>query len=122
MAALSGLNFKIEVQISEACFDSRRGTSHKSDSHMYIFPKGESLLENIYNRRNRPYQMYKKEVIPLVLGYMEYHYPEIYSKFRHTEWRWSKNCGCTSCPCSPGFHGRSIGLPYDIYVNLSENK
>ena len=63
-------------------------------TRVYVFPKGESLYENLMNRRERPYNVYKKEVLPSVFRAMGL--PE------DTKAKWSQYAGC-SCPCSPGF-------------------
>ena len=64
-------------------------------ARIYIFPKGETLLDNLENRRSRPYNLYRKQVIPTVLKAMGL--PE------DTKVRWSQYAGCSMCPCSPGF-------------------
>lgn len=43
----------------------RSNEPQKFKNKMYIFPYGETLLENIENRRYRPYNLYKQEVIGL---------------------------------------------------------
>ena len=63
-------------------------------TRIYVWPQGESILENLENRRQRPYTTYKKEVIPSVLEKM--------GLPADTKVRWSQYAGC-SCPCSPGF-------------------
>ena len=63
-------------------------------SRVYIFPKGENLVENLINRRTRPYTEYRKQVMPDVL--------EAMGLPRDTKVKWSRYAGC-SCPCSPGF-------------------
>ena len=63
-------------------------------SRVYIFPKGENLVENLINRRTRPYTEYRKQVMPDVL--------EAMGLARDTKVKWSQYAGC-SCPCSPGF-------------------
>ena len=63
-------------------------------SRVYIFPKGENLVENLINRRTRPYTEYRKQVMPDVL--------EAMGLPRDTKVKWSRYAGC-SCPCSPRF-------------------
>ena len=70
----------------------RNGTGAKT--RVYVFPKGETLMDNLMNRKARPYTVYKKEVLPSVFRAMGL--PE------NTKARWSQYAGC-SCPCSPGF-------------------
>lgn len=64
------------------------------DGRVHVFTKGESILENLQNRRQRPHTVYKKEVIPAVLAAM--------GLPADTKVRWSQKAGCT-CGCSPGF-------------------
>jgi len=70
----------------------RRERSRKTK--VYIWPEGENVIENLQNRRSRPYSVYRKEVIPQVLA--ELGIPA------DARVRWSQRAGC-SCPCSPGF-------------------
>ena len=81
---------------------------------IYVFPKGETILQHLENRRDRPYTAYRKEVIPTVLAQLGL--PE------DTRVRWSQRAGCTMCPCSPGFivEGYPRGLSReDVYVTVS---
>ena len=73
--------------------DVRKGEFGKK-TRVYVFPKGESLMDNLMNRKARPYTVYKKEVLPEVFRAMGL--PE------NTKAKWSQYAGC-SCPCSPGF-------------------
>ena len=67
---------------------------YSAATRVYIFPKGETLMDNLINRKQRPYTTYKKEVMPAVL--------EAMGLPSNTKIRWSQYAGC-SCPCSPGF-------------------
>lgn len=75
-------------------------------TRVYIFVKGETVLENLQNRRHRPVTVYKKEIIPQLKA----HFPD------GVKFSWSQKAGC-SCGCSPGFivHG-DVGR--EIYVDL----
>lgn len=61
---------------------------------IYVSLEGETIWENLEKRRQRPYTIFKKEVIPAVLEKM--------GLPATTKVRWSQYAGC-SCPCSPGF-------------------
>ena len=76
-------------------------------NRVYIFPKGESLLENLMNRKGRPYNEYRKHVMPDVL--------EAMGLPRHTKVKWSQYAGC-SCPCSPGFIVPGYGK--EVFVDV----
>jgi len=68
--------------------------SKPKNIRVYVWPESETILENLQNRRQRPYTIWRKEVIPSVLK--ELNLPA------DTKVRWSQYAGC-SCPCSPGF-------------------
>lgn len=60
-----------------------------------VYPNfvGETIYENLNNRKQRPQTILK----PLVEAALE----EAGIKF--TKLRWSQKAGCRMCPCSPGF-------------------
>ena len=122
MLILNEVPFNIRVHISQPNPLRKASFNYRWDHHLYIYFEGESIVDQLFNRRHRPYQMYKKEVIPIILKYMEQHHPEVYEKIKDTKWQWSQKCGCTLCPCSPGFHGRTNILAYHISISLSESK
>jgi hypothetical protein len=75
-----------------------------SKVRIHIFPSGETLLDNLYNRKSRPHSIYRKEVLPKLFTQLGWN-PD-------TKVKWSQYAGC-SCPCSPGFivdnvYGRNI--------------
>jgi hypothetical protein len=71
-------------------------STKRAATRIYIWPKGETILENLMNRRDRPYTTYRKEVLPGVLAGLGIRYQDV-------KVRWSQYAGCTMCPCSPGF-------------------
>ena len=81
-------------------------------AHCYFFLTGESIMENLQNRRNRPNKEFKA-----LLG-------KVFEKTKfnqlwldgHIKANWSQQCGC-SCGCSPGF--RLTGLyGKNIFVDV----
>lgn len=86
-------------------FETRR---YYSNSKVYVFESGESILDNLENRRSRPSKAYREFVLQA--------HPELEGKIR-----WSQKAGC-SCGCSPGFlvdHTvRVDGTPADIYITI----
>lgn len=71
-----------------------RQTKQKQ-SRIYVWPAGETIIQNLVNRRIRPFDEYRKVVIEEL-------------KKRNVQvsdirLRWSKHAGCRMCPCSPGF-------------------
>lgn len=91
------------------------GRGDKSPYHyeprVYIHIDGESIIENLENRRTRPYTFYKKNVLPVVFEVLGLQ-PEKAS--------WSQKAGCTMCPCSPGFILRESRLNFDIHVTITD--
>lgn len=86
-------------------------TERAKKSRAYVFVDGESILENLNNRVNRPKTIYK-EILKAGLaeaGISE----EVYEKVT-----WSQYAGC-SCPCSPGFIVNGIAR-WDIAVKVVE--
>ena len=66
---------------------------------IYVWIKGESILGNLLNRRSRPYNYYKTEIIPTALRALGIDPAK--------KVNWSQKAGC-SCPCSPGFIAKDI--------------
>ena len=76
--------------------DNRKQLRQVKNSRLYIHHTGETLLENLFDRRRRPYNLYKKIVVPAVIA-------EFKAKGITVDgFAWSQYAGC-SCPCSPGF-------------------
>lgn len=69
----------------------------RTTAHLYIFPTGESIVENLLNRRERPYKQWYT-LIPQILKKAGLSAEEI----KGVNASWSQKCGC-SCGCSPGF-------------------
>jgi hypothetical protein len=84
------------MQMKTTKLDVREATGkdrHRA-ARVYVWPKGESLMDNLQNRRSRPYNEYRKQVLPAVLAAL--------GLPNSTRVKWSQYAGC-SCPCSPGF-------------------
>ena len=79
---------------------------------IYIWPEGESLLDNLMNRNSRPIKAYRK-AMESALDSMGVDRSKLYIK-------WSQKAGC-SCGCSPGFivNGWDLKLHQkDLYVTV----
>jgi hypothetical protein len=93
------LNIKeIKVRENTSFQESQKKT------RVYIWPEGETIFENLSNRKSRPNAEYRKQVMGDVLEHM--------GLPSNTKIRWSQYAGC-SCPCSPGFiidesYGKSV--------------
>lgn len=82
---------------------------------MYVHVKDETILENLMNRKRRPYNVYKTMIHDSLLG-------QILDLGKLT---WSQYAGC-GCPCSPGFilpqqtmniGGRTFSR-FDVWVTI----
>ena len=96
-SAIVVIDFK-ESNYPRKAYDSdgrrNRGSSDPyAPSRVYIDFKGESIYDNINNRRQRPSTTLK----PLVKDVLEK------NGIAFDKIRWSSKAGCTMCPCSPGF-------------------
>jgi hypothetical protein len=83
---------------------------------MYVSVADETVMDNLANRKRRPYNIYKTLI----------HSSDIASVLNLNELRWSQKAGC-SCPCSPGFVlGRQLlksedghyHTRFDVWVTL----
>jgi hypothetical protein len=101
-----------EITIKESKYDTRK----RVKSRISIFPEGENLIENLQNRHCRPYNIYKKEILPeLKKRLKEEHNIDL----ENNKIRWSQYAGC-SCGCSPGFIIEGYGFGVGIYVTITE--
>ena len=62
---------------------------------VYFWPKGENIMDNLMNRRNRPYDFYRQH-LPQVMQQAG-----LDPKLAATA-KWRQKAGC-NCGCSPGF-------------------
>ena len=95
------------MEITKVTVGEQHGRYIKA--RIYVHPQGETLMENLYNRKARPHSIYRKEVLPKLFTQLGW--------TPSTKVKWSQYAGC-SCPCSPGFiventYGR------DIFVDIA---
>lgn len=74
---------------------------------LYVWHEDSTVLEHLENRKQRPYQIWKTDVVQPVLDALG---------MGDVKARWSQRAGC-SCPCSPGFILDTPGH-FDIYVTV----
>lgn len=117
------MKFKIEsVTVNEEKYSDRKREPYKYRNKMYVWVSGESVLENLMNRRDRPHVFYKKEIVPLIMEMIKEQNNEVYEKIKNHQWGWRQKCGCSMCPCSPGFVSDGDGM-FTISANvLFENE
>lgn len=89
-----------------------KGQRYRSErSKIFIFPEGETIIQNLENRRHRPSTAYKKELMPKIL--------EKAGLPADTKVSWSQKAGC-SCGCSPGFILSDSYWGFKFYVTVSD--
>lgn len=117
------MNIKIEkVEVRTEFYYDRAEELYRRNHKVYVFPEGETLMENLQNRHNRPYKVYKKEVLPKVMEVLRDSDPEAYAALKDAKFGWRKYCGCSMCPCSPGFVSDKWNFDdgfYTIFVTIS---
>jgi len=108
------MKFKIE-KITFRKEYAGKGEPFKNRNKIYIWPSGETVMENFNNRRNRPYDFYKKEILPKIVEMLEKKnlLGDADGAIKNAKWSWNRKCGCSMCPCSPGFVSSTYG-----YVNI----
>ncbi len=82
-----------------------------SRPRIYVSIEGETLQQNLRDRRDRPYSVYKKEVLPKLFRLLGINPAKV---------SWSQKAGCRQCSCSPGFVVQSRDIPYDIWVTVTD--
>lgn len=110
------INIKVSLRKS---FEWGAYEPKSGECFVYIWPEGESIMENMRNRRSRPFGYYKKEILPEINRVLKE------SGMRIENFRWRQRLGC-SCPCSPGFKtdvvrndDRSFPSRYVMHVTIS---
>jgi hypothetical protein len=98
-------------------YHSRKNEPYRWSNKLYIWPEGETVMENLFNRRNRPSRAWKQTLIPAIMAKLSKENPEIFERVKGEDWGWRQNCGCKMCPCSPGFVGKNDGQ-YTISVQI----
>ena len=69
-----------------------RWSEYSQAPRMYVRVADETILDNLANRKRRPYNVYKTLI----------HSSGLKSVIDISKLSWSQTAGC-SCPCSPGF-------------------
>lgn len=88
------------------------------DTHVHVHIKSESVLDDLKNRRTRPYTTWKKELLPIAAKLIETETGLIMGE----KPRWNQRLGC-SCPCSPGFRTKLYDeegkvKPYTVWITI----
>ena len=106
-------NPTLEINVEVRQRSARTMREYSKTTRIYIFIEGETLLQNLANRRSRPHRMYRERVLPTVFEKLGWD--------AKTKVRWSQQAGCP-CGCSPGFivTGMRWHPPQDIHVTVAE--
>lgn len=70
-----------------------RWSEYTQAPRMYVSVADETILDNLANRKRRPYNVYKTLI----------HSSAISSVLDLSKLSWSQHAGCKMCACSPGF-------------------
>lgn len=100
--------------------EKRSGEPKLIHDKMYIWVDNQTIIENIMGRGSEPYKQHKKFIIPKVMEMIKEQHPDKYELLKDVKWSWNKNCGCSMCPCSPGFIGdrKSISNHQTIFITI----
>ena len=96
------------MKITDITVKRRSLRERVAKTRIYIHAKGETIWENLENRTQRPYNVYRKEVIPAVLEHLGKQGSKV---------AWSQFAGCP-CPCSPGFIVKEGDWNRDVFVTV----
>lgn len=118
-------NFELKVK------EISVGKTDRSNSRgqVHVFVEGESLLENLFYRRDRPYKYYR-QLMPDVLKFVQNNLKcksDIQKRRKinitnenFMSMGWSQYAGC-SCGCSPGFilkHDDMRGFEFYVTIKI----
>jgi hypothetical protein len=105
------------VKINERSWSRNTHKEMRKAPRVYVWPVGESLIDNLINRRSRPIKLFRGLALQ---GLKE-------SGIEVQKMRWSQYAGCT-CPCSPGFildeytvKGQ-VGVKFDAHINVESKE
>lgn len=109
-------DYRMSSPSGRSSFDARgfgvAEREYRSETRVYFFHSGETILGNLLNRRSRPTDIYRSYMGPVL---------EALGLPANTKYRWSSKAGCKMCPCSPGFIIEGDHQNRDAYVTLSDS-
>lgn len=92
-----------QLSVKQEYYSQRKGEPYRDSNKAYIWTSGETILENLVNRHNRPHKFYQENVLPVILKEVAAKHPDYNISLNAKDWGWRSKCGCRMCPCSPGF-------------------
>lgn len=113
------MKFKIKkVHAAQEYYSQRKGEPFRDNNKAYVWVSGESVLDNLFNRHSRPYKFYQDEILPSILEQVSKEHPEFNIDTNAKNWGWRSKCGCSMCPCSPGFIQKSASGTVTIQAQV----
>jgi hypothetical protein len=94
----------VQVDVNERPFDPGQ-----QKARIYVWPAGEDIVQNLQERRRRPYTEWRKQIVwPVVvaMGFVG----------KPSDLAWSQKAGCR-CGCSPGFIDRTGTIRSDLHIH-----
>ena len=92
----------------------RTRNSGSTRSIVYVHPKGETILDNLMNRRNRPIKLFRQHAVEALAA----------RKITYSKLSWNQRAGCP-CGCSPGFIAEDVQMngryqALEVWVDIEE--
>ena len=84
----------MQVTVITQPISQQRPARFKAKTRVYVYPSGETIMENLMNRRSRDLNTYRAALRKGL--------SEIGVDLSRVDYKWSQKAGC-SCGCSPGF-------------------
>ena len=113
------MKFKIkQISAKQEYYSQRKGEPFRDSNKAYIWISRESVLDNLVNRRSRPHKFYQENILPQILEEVNKKYPEYGISTNAKDWGWRSKCGCSMCPCSPGFVQNTNNATYSIHAEV----
>ena len=84
----------MDMTVTEVELIPNKPVRHRYRTKIYVWPRGENVLQNLENRRSRPIKAFRQAAKKALEGLGVDH--------SSLDIRWSQRAGC-GCGCSPGF-------------------
>lgn len=115
------------IRIKSVTISNRDYSSRSRRNQLYVFESSPAdtsfnILEMLQKRYSKPYNFYRKEVIPVVKKWLTAEGRVDVVQYLEGRWTWSQKAGC-ACGCSPGFLGdqymsKDITVVFEIVSDL----
>lgn len=115
------------IRIKSVTISNRDYSSRSRRNQLYVFESSSTgtsrnISEILQERYSKPYNFYRKEVIPVVKKWLTAEGRVDVVQYLEGKWTWSQKAGC-ACGCSPGFLGdrymsKDITVVFEIVSDL----